>query len=185
MGGSRKGEHRGNAKKRISGHETPNDVIRDAVRQKSRPRSQRSRNLTSSSKIEQRIMIARVINGDTGNVRDMAPKEIMLDNMWEFMQVAVDYREMWKMAISIDPQTPQSIDAIALAEREIERNRLLSQNCAYQVYPLVHGRRPPLAPEGIIEDTDANIMQRVLDEIDRRRQERPLVIEHDPTKKIA
>ena len=184
MAGSKKGEHRGNAKKRPPGHETPNQIMREAAgRKKSGKKHVHGPTVQT---VEARIMVARVINGDDGRVRNMTPKEIMLDNMWTFMQGAKDYEEMWKIAASVQPPTPDSIKACELAEREIERLRLLAGNAAFQVMPVIH---PRLSAIAVADNTGANpdnIVQTLLDEIDKREREKPTQIEHLPTvKRIA
>lgn len=182
MAGSKKGERRGNAKKRPAGHETPNEIMREAARAKPRSGKKHVHGPRAAS-VEDRIVVARVINGDSGRVRDMTPKEILLDNMWTFMQGAKDYEEMWKMAASVQPPTPQSTQACEIAEREIERLRQLAGYNAFQVMPVIHPRLSAVAVAADLNATPDNVVQNLLDEIDRRQREAPALIEHAPQQK--
>lgn len=155
--------------------------MRDAARSKPRSGKQHVHGKPAAT-IEDRIMISRVINGDSGRVRDMTPKEIMLDNMWTFMQAAKDYEEMWKMAASVDPPTVKSIEACQLAEREIERLRQLAGAAARDVMPVIHPRLTAVAIAGQQFD-QSNVVQDLLDEIDKRQREAPPMIEHAPQQK--
>jgi hypothetical protein len=179
MAGSKKGEHRGNARKRPPGHETPNEIMRKAARRKPTGGKKHIHGPTAAT-VEDQIMISRVINGDSGRVRDMTPKEIMLDNMWTFMQGALDYQEMWRMAASVNPPTQQSLKACELAEREIERLRLMAGNAARDVMPVIHPRLSAIAVTPTLGDNEENMLQALLDEVDRRQREAPPLIEHAP-----
>lgn len=154
--------------------------MQEAARSAGKPRQTRGPNISS---IERRIEVARVINGDDGRVRDMTPKEVLLDNMWTFMQGAQDYQEMWRIAASVQPPTVDSIRACEIAEKEIERLRLLSGYAAFQVMPVIHPRLSAVAVANSTGESADNVVQMMLDEIDRRSRDAPLVLEHRPKKK--
>lgn len=188
MAGSRKGEHRGNARKRPPTHETPNDVMKEAIKSRTTPRKRkRGEHGATTKTIEERIFIARVINGDSRNVRDMTPKEIMADSMWHFMQTAVDYEEMWRRAAMVQPPTVASLRAIEIAEREIERNRLIAKECARDVAPFIHPKLSAiaLAGENLGVSSQLDVVEALMDEIDKRSRQQPLVLEHAPRKKVG
>lgn len=168
MSGSKKGEHRGNARKRQ--HETPNDVMRDGVR---RPPTRGSRNVPS---IEDRIEVARTLHGNSGQVRDMHPREVMLDNMHYSMQAAYDWQD-WVMKAAAEPLTPATLAKIARAEREIERYRAMASEDAFKVAPYIHPRLSAMAVGGNAGKSDVDIIQALLEDIDARQRD-PKLIEH-------
>lgn len=169
MPGSKKGERRGNARKRIEG---PNDVMRDAV---SRPGARRAR-----PNVEERIAIARTLHGHSGEVRDMLPREVMLDNMHYSMQAAFDWQS-WVMQAAAEPMTPEMARKIAQAEREIERYRGMASEDAFKLAPYIHPRLSAVAVQGS-EGRAPDIIQALLDDIDQRQRD-PRVIEHQVSEK--
>lgn len=188
MAGSRKGEHRGNARKKPVTHDTPNDVMTKALKARTTPRKRkRGERGQGVSTVEQQIFISRVINGDSGRVRDMTPKEIMADSMWHFMQAAVDYEEMWRRAAMIQPPTVASLKAVEIAEREIERNRLIARECARDVAPFIHPKLSAiaLAGENLGVTSQLDVVEALMDEIDKRSRQQPLILEHAPRKKVG
>lgn len=171
-GGSKKGEHRGAAKKRT--HPTPNEVMREAVL---RPAGARGH---SAKTIERRIAVARTINGHSGKVTDLTPKEVLLGNMHFFAQAAADWqRELLRLAGSKDPE---DVRRISHAESEIERYRNLASEDAYKLAPYVHPRLGAVIVGGNVGESAPDIVRALLDDIDARQRE-PRVIEHDPSPK--
>lgn len=184
MGGSKKGERRGNAKKRQGGspHETPNDVMKDAVSRKPRKRGDRGQSVTT---IERRIQIARIIHGQSGSVLDMTPKEVMLAGMHHNMQAVADWKE-FLMQVAAKPVTPETIRLVAHAENEIERLLDKAVEHAFKVAPMIHPRLSAIALAPSQGDSPASILQTLLDEIDERQRAEPVLIEHIPqTKRSA
>lgn len=168
MPGSKKGERRGNARKRP---ETPNDVMRDATRQRAPMRP----------KIEERIEIARTLHGHSGEVRDMTPREVMLDNMHYSMQAAFDWQS-WVMQVAAEPMTPEMAKKIATAEGQVERYRASASEDAFKLAPYIHPRLSAVAVQGS-EGRAPDIIQALLDDIDQRQRD-PRVIEHQASGKI-
>lgn len=198
-GGSKKGERRGNAKKRPEGavelpkaprkprtkakpkskakitHETREQVMRDSARK-------RDRNGTWANPhaIERRLELSRVIVGDRGAVQDMTPKEVILDAMWYFKQASTDWKRMLGQLAALDQTRPEVVAAINKAESEIERYELLASDRAYQVMPIIH---PRLAAVAVTQDTGANqetIVEQLLNDIDeRQRMQRPMKMVHE------
>ncbi len=119
MGGSKKGERRGNARKRVAGspHETPNDVMKEAVSRRPEGRGDRGQSVET---IERRIQIARIIHGQSGSVLDMTPKEVMLAGMHHNMQAVSDWKD-FLMQVATQPVTSETTRLVDHAEREIER----------------------------------------------------------------
>lgn len=165
MPGSKKGERRGNARRRP---ETPNDVMHEAVRSS-------SNSVNRKPMAESRIDIARTLHGNSGEVRDMHPREVMLDNMHYSMQAAFDWQN-WVMKASAEPLTPEALAKIARAEREIERYRAMASEDAFKLAPYIHPRLSAVAVHGN-EGRAPDIIQALLDDIDQRQRD-PRVIEH-------
>jgi hypothetical protein len=185
MAGSKKGEHRGNAKRRPRAriHESPEEVMMEAAKTADTPGKRHDRTGRQNiAAVERRIQVARVINGDDGLVRNMTPKEVLLDNMWTFFQGAKDYQEMWRIAAAVQPPTEESIRACEFAEKEIERLRQMAGYAAFQVMPVVHPRLSAVAVANSTGESAGNVVQMLLDEIDKRSREAPLVLEHRPKK---
>lgn len=174
-GGSKKGEHRGNAKPRDD--TTPNAIMRKAVapRRPSAPKAQ-------PSVIEQDVFISQVIHG-IRSADDMTPKQVMLDNMHNFQNAAYQYEAM-VLSLARQPDSKELRDAIRTYEMEAERNRRIASDEAYKVAPFVH---PRLAAIAVRSDTGHgdDIVQLMLDEIDKKNREHPMVIEHLPQKRSA
>lgn len=171
-GGSKKGEHRGNAKRRVA--ETPGEIMREVVRTRTQP--------TYRGYAERRVEVARMIHGASGDVRDMTPREVMLDNMHHFMQAAFDWQaHLMKVAgeSEADENTKRAkAAAIAEAEREIERYRNLASEDAYKVAPFIHPRLAAFKNvNGNEGESDVDIITALLNDIDARQRE-PKQIEH-------
>lgn len=183
-GGSRKGEHRGNAKPR-DGVETPNEVMRAAVKMIRKPAKpgQPGPQGPSRKSIDENVLIAQVVHGRR-DARDMSPKEIMLDNMHFFQNAAYMSEAMIQYLLKAAPAGEQRSRDIKALEFDVERNRRIASDEAYKVAPFIHPRLAALAIAGG-GDKGRNIVQLMLEEIDKRNRESPMVIEHIPKKRTA
>lgn len=184
MGGSKKGEHRGNARKRAKGspHERPRDVMREAVQKK--PSGRRGGHGQAVATIERRIQIARLIHGQSGSVLDMTPKEVLLAGMHHNMQGVRDWQD-FLMDISSKPITEETIRLTDHAEREIERLLDKAAEHAHRVLPVIHPRLSAIALAPSQGDNPVSILQDLLDEVDERQRAEPIMIEHVPKKRTA
>jgi hypothetical protein len=180
-GGSKKGEHRGNAKRK----DTPNDIMKAAVAAKPRKPGKRGRPpglSTAPAAIERDIFISQVIHG-IRDARDMSAKEIMLDNMADAQNAAYEYEAMAKFMAG-QPDSEATRRAIVAYQTEARTNRRIASDEAYKVAPYLHSRRSAIALVSDLGQGD-DIVQMMFDEIDRRNREHPMVIEHVPQKKTA
>lgn len=175
-GGSKKGEHRGNAKPRDDG--TPNGVIRAAIARPTAP----GKRAVSVRVIEQDIMTAQVIHG-VGSAYDLSMKQLMVDNAHYFQNAAYEYQAMSRYFAERLPDTEENRRAIRLYEQENERNRRMASDEARNAAPYMHPRYSAVAMMNMGDGED--IVQMMFDEIDKRNREHPLVIEHLPQKKTA
>lgn len=175
-GGSKKGEHRGNAKKREDG--TPNAVMKAAVapRKPGQPK-------TPAREVEKEVFVSQVIHG-IRSADDMSPKQVMLDNMHHFQNAAYQYEAMILHILRSAPDSDDTRRAIRSYELEVERTRRIASDEAYKVAPFIHPRLAAIAVNSDVGHGD-DIVQIMLDEIDRRNREHPMVIEHQPQKKSA
>lgn len=176
-GGSKKGEHRGNAKPKAEG--TPNALMKAAVVRKPGVGHQRRQRVND---VEQEIFVSQVIHG-IRSANDMTAKDIMVDNMHRFQNAAYEYEAMAIIAAR-GPDTEETRRIIRHYEAEEERNRRIASDEGYKVAPYMHNRRAAIA---VIEGGSLgdDIVKLMLDEIDRRNREHPMVIEHEPQKKTA
>lgn len=174
-GGSKKGEHRGNAKARDE--TTPKAIMKRAVAPK-RPGAPK----TSPATIEQDVFISQVIHG-IQSADDLTPKQVMLDNMHNFQNAAYQYEAMVRIAAR-QPDSEDVRRAVRAYEMEAERNRRIASDEAYKVAPFIHPRLAAVAIRGDLGHGD-DLVQMMLDEIDRKNREHPMVIEHIPQKKTA
>lgn len=174
-GGSKKGEHRGNAKARDD--TAPNAVMKKAVQP--RKPGERKPNVV---KVEEDIFISQVIHG-IRSADDMTPKQVMLENMHNFQNAAFQYEAMVLMLVR-QPDSQELREVIRAYEAEAERNRRIASDEAYKVAPFMHAR---LAAIAFRDDTGhgADIVQMMFDEIDKKNREHPMVIEHQPQKRSA
>jgi hypothetical protein len=182
-GGSRKGEHRGNARKKEG---RSNQIMRVAVRRadKTRPGKFGSApKRPKASSVDLELMAARIADGPPRRAADMTPKEIMLDNMHFFQQAAYDF-EVMAMYAARGEISEETSRQIAFAEEQGKQNRLIAHGCARDVAQYLH---PRLAAVKIVDDPGAgvDIVQRMLDEVDERNRNHPMVIEHISEKKTA
>lgn len=175
-GGSKKGEHRGNAKARDE--TTPKAIMKRAVAPK-RPGTPPQKR----DKIEEDVFVAQVIHG-IRSADDMTPKQVMLDNMHFFQNAAYQYDAMILHMLRHQPDSDDTRRAIRAYELEVERNRRIASDEAYKVAPFIHPRLAAIAVRGDLGHGD-DIVQLMLDEIDRKNREHPMVIEHQPQKKSA
>lgn len=181
-GGSKKGEHRGNAKAR---NETPNEIMKAAVAAPPRSAKKQGRPpgpAPTPRIVEEDVFISQVIHG-IRDASDMTPKQVMLDNMHRFQNAAYQYAAMVEIAAR-QPDSEETRRAVRLYEAEEERNRRIASDEAYKVAPFIH---PRLAAIAIKDGSDVgnDIVQLMMDEIDRKNREHPMVIEHIPQKRSA
>jgi len=182
-GGSKKGEHRGNAKAR-KGMETPNEVMRGAVklvRKPARPGKPGPTNVTRGT-IEEDLLTSQIVHGRR-SAYDLSPKEIMLDNMHHFQNAAYTSEAMIQIALRGEPGESRT-KVITALEADAERLRRLASDEAYKVAPFIHPRLSAVAVSGNA-GAGENIVRQMLDEIDRLNREHPMVIEHIPQKRTA
>lgn len=174
-GGSKKGEHRGNAKRK----DTPNAIMKTAVAPARKPGAPK----TPVNRIEEDVFVSQVIHG-IRSADDLTPKQVMLDNMHFFQNAAYQYEAMILHALRGMPDSDDTRRAIRAYELEVERNRRIASDEAYKVAPFIHPRLAAIAVRGDLGHGD-DIVQLMLDEIDKRNREHPMVIEHLPQKKSA
>lgn len=175
-GGSKKGEHRGNAKAKVDATK-PNAIMKAAVLRKPS-----SPGAPPPKEIEKDVFVAQVIHG-IQSADDMTPKQVMLDNMHYFQNAAYQFEAMVLHTLR-RPDNDEVRRTIRSFEQEVERNRRIASDEAYKVAPFIHPRLAAMAMVGE-GDLGTDIVQKMLDEIDRRNREHPMVIEHIPTKKTA
>jgi hypothetical protein len=178
MAGSKKGERRGNARKRAAKppnwhktHETPNEIMREAV-------SHSKANMQVT--VERRIQVSRVILGNSGAAEDVTPKEAMLQGMHHNLQAVYDWKELLAELAKLPP-TPENTLAVERCEREIERLYDKTSEFAFKVAGYIH---PKLLATHTI-NTGANqqtILQELMEEIDQLERSAPIPIEHKPSK---
>lgn len=174
-GGSKKGEHRGNAKRRP---ETVGDIMRDVLSNEPGVHT-----VTRNKRVKQvdaRMTVARKIYGATGDVRDMTPREVMLNNMHYFMQGAFDWQDHLMTVVEM-PVSEESAKAVELAQGQIERYRNLASEDAYKVAPYIHPRLAAVMTSNTGENPH-DVVQALLDDIDARQRDQR-VIEHVTAKK--
>jgi hypothetical protein len=184
MAGSRKGERRGNARKRPapgSPHEKPRDIMREAISHNPTKRGDRGLGVAA---IEKRITVARIIHGDTGNVLDMTPKEVMLAGMHHNMQAVSDWKKFLDH-LAKQPVTQETIRLSAHAETEIERLLDKAVEHAFKVAPMIHPRLSAIALAPTQGDNQGSILQELLGEIDELQRAEPVMIEYQPKKRMA
>lgn len=164
-GGSKKGEHRGNAKKRV--HETPNEIMHSALAAK-------TRKAPSAKVVERRVEVAHMLNGPSAEVADMTPKDVLLSNMHYWMESALSLQQ----AVQELSDDEAKFERMAEAEREIQRYRSLASEDAYKVAPFIHPRLAAVAVGGNAGESANDIVSALLDDIDARQRD-PRVIEHN------
>lgn len=175
-GGSKRGEHRGNAKRRDD--TTPKAIMKRAVAPK-RPGAPK----TSPAMVEQDVFISQVIHG-IQSADDLTPKQVMLDNMHYFQNGAYMTAAMVRYAAATMPDGEETRRTIRGLEMEEERLRRIASDEGYKVAPFFHPRLAAVAIKGDLGHGD-DLVQMMLDEIDRKNREHPMVIEHIPQKRSA
>jgi hypothetical protein len=180
MGGSKKGERRGNARKRAAKpegwrrtHETPGEIMKRAVRAK--PHEQ------VTPVIERRIKVSRMILGYSGAAEDTTPKEALLQGMHHNLQAARDWIDMLQELAQLPPTAENALN-VERAEREIERLYDKMAEFAFKVGPFIHPRLQAIAVTGDTGANQVSILQELFDDIDERERNQPIPIEHKPSK---
>jgi hypothetical protein len=171
-GGSKRGEHRGNAKAR---DDSPNNILHRMVTQPAPPSSPRKR----AKNVDEEIFISQVIHG-VRSAEDLSPKQVMLENMHFFQNRAYEFEAQ---AI-VKAREPDSAEAVSALKQEVERNRRIASDEAYKVAPFIHARMAAVAVFSDGSHGD-DIVQIMLDAIDAKNREHPMVIEHVPGKKAG
>lgn len=186
MGGSKKGEHRGNARKRAAKppggsyrkktrtHETPSEIMHEALRQ---PGTQHLEHAV----IERRIQVARIILGHSSAVEDVTPKEALLQGMQHNLQAIRDWTDMVEYW-SKRPVTKQTTENVEIGEREIERLWDKVGEFAFKVAGYIHPKLQAIAVQADTGASQASILQELFNEIDQRERAKPIPIEHKPTR---
>jgi hypothetical protein len=190
MAGSKKGEHRGNARRKPATIPIPdsvNGIMRQALRGEAPARhtNRGGRRGANASTTDERIEIHRVIHGVYGDVTELTPKEVMLYAMHSSMAGVMDWQTMLEQYAAIQPPTEASTRLVQHAEAEIERMTDRAREAARDCAPYIH---PKLSAVQVSAGAGANpmsIIQDMLDELDARQRAEPLLLEHMPTKKTA
>jgi hypothetical protein len=175
-GGSKKGEHRGNAKPKADG--SPNAIMKKAVAPR-RPGGPKSPPIRE---IEESVAVSQVIHG-ISSADDMTPKQVMLDNMHHFQNGAYLSAAMAIHAARTMPNTEETRRIISALEADEERLRRIASDEAYKVAPFIHPRLAAIAMR--TDSVGDDIVQLMLDTIDEKNREHPMVIEHIPQKRTA
>lgn len=182
MGGSKKGEHRGNARKRPAKppgspkpawkrtHESPGEIMREQAR---KPKE------TPTLVIERRIQVSRIINGVSGKAEDITPKEALLLGMQHNLQAFFDWRDMLIELARLEP-SPENNLAVERAERECERLLDKVRDHARDAAPFIHPKLQATHVTGLTGVNQTNIIAELLTEIDELEREKPIPIEHKP-----
>ena len=191
MPGSKKGEHRGNARKRpdkpgsalsksgkqhrefIRSHESPNEIMHEAAR-----RSTEHGHLVPAV-VEHRIQISRVINGVSGRAEDVTPKEALLLGMHHNLQAFMDWRDMLVELAKLEPSVENDL-AVERAERECERLLDKVRDHARDAAPFIHPKLSATHVTGMQGDNQRSIMVELLEEINELERSVPIPIEHKP-----
>ena len=183
MPGSKKGERRGNARKRAAKppgsyaqpknsrtHETPSEIMRDAL-------SKRGPQCLTPVVIERRIQISRMILGHSGTVEDTTPKEALLLGMQHNLQAYRDWIEMIEQWSQM-PVTAETTYWIDYAEKEAERLLDKMGEFAFKVAGFIHPKLQAIATTQNLGENPVTALQTLMDEIDELERERPVPIEH-------
>jgi hypothetical protein len=188
MAGSKKGEHRGNARKRPKPkgyegervrrlrrtHESPGEIMYEAL-------GRRGQAMRDPVVIDRRITVARIINGPSGDVHDITPKQMLLMGMHYHAAAIRDIMAMLD-EISHQPVTPLTIAKTNALEAEIERLYDKSRDYARDVAGYVHAKLTAIATTELSGQNQANILQTLIDEIDEIERSRSIPIEYKPQK---
>ena len=180
MGGSKKGERRGNARKRPGKprgqqyriHETPGEIMDEAAK-----RCGKSTRLLPEV-IERRIKVSRIILGVSDAIEDLTPKEVMLLGMRHNMRAVRDLIDLLDHVSRLEP-TEETTAQVNWLEAEIERLYGVAGEFAFKAAGYVHPKLQ--ATYDANRGSDANqtsILQQFVDEINEIEQRRPIPIEH-------
>ena len=186
MSGSKRGEHRGNARKRPAGpagarrkrkernrtHETPGEIMYEAL-------GRESRACRDPAVIERRIMVARIINGPSDAVEDITPKQMLLMGMHYHAGAIRDVTNQLDW-LSQQPVTKTTAAQCNALEAELERLFDKSRDFARDAAPFLHAKLTAIATSQIIGENQVSVLQLLLDEIDEIERSRPIPIEHKP-----
>jgi len=183
MAGSKKGEHRGNARKRVRTHETPHEIMTQTVKDVDRPRSGKGDKGQHVKTVERRIEVSRVILGHSGSVLDRTPKEVMLYVMHHNFQAAMDWQEMLSTFAALPP-TEENTKLVSRAEAEIERLLDKSAERARNVETYIKIKLTAIAVPSDTGYNGMDIITQLLDDVDARQLD-AREIEHEPGKKEA
>lgn len=175
MAGSRKGEHRGGAKKK-GPHEAKFDIKTGTIKPK-RATAKGSRVPIPTAE-RQREMV-EIITGKS----ELMPKDVQLATMRTIFALAMEYQGLMRMAIARYPMngTPEQkadVNAdVAAAERQMVQYLMLSSQVARDAAPFIH---PRLAALAVTTDrnTEGDLFDLLLKEIDQTPRLR--AIEHRP-----
>lgn len=163
MSGSKKGEHRGAAKraaKKAAGTKPkygvkpfgPNKITREIENE-----------------------IARILN--PGDLAYLMPKEQMLIAMREHMAEFAEWKAMQQAEMATSPITTDTIRRAAFASAKAREALILATDASYKAAPFLHPRLAALAMVPNDNDNPRGIVQAMLDEIDQRSRSAKM-IEH-------
>ena len=184
MSGSKKGEHRGNARKRAAArpgaqteysrrrrrtHETPDEIMYGAARLH-RP---------EPVVIERRITVARIINGPSDNIEDLTPREVLLLGMHHHMGAVRDLKLMLEH-ISEQPVSEDTTAKCNALDAEIERALDKAGEFAFKAAPFIHAKYTAISAPAVIGQNPVSVLELLVNEIDEIERSRPIPIEHKP-----
>jgi hypothetical protein len=183
MGGSKKGEHRGNARKRPASrptnrtHETPAEIMREAT-------SKRGNARLDPVVIERRIMVARIINPPSDNIDDMTPKDVLLAGMHHHMGAIRDMKLMLE-AVAEQPVTEDTAAQCNALDAEIERGFDKAGEFAFKVAGYIHAKKQIIGTTEMTGQSQIAILQELFDEINELEATKPIPIEHKPPQRTG
>lgn len=159
-GGSRKGEHRGSAK-------------RAAKKLDNRRNNQRPTGSRNKHTLEVENEIARIINPISFN--DLFPKEQMLLAMRELMNEFAEWKAMEAEERSAVPLDEGNIRRSVYARGKAREALILATDFSYKAAPYLHPRLAAMAIMQNDNENPRNIVQAMLDEIDRRSRDAKMI----------
>lgn len=171
-GGSRKGERRGNARKKDTILQTPAEIMEEAVALRAGgPNGGRG---PDRKAVERRLAVAQVIFGND-DTDDMTPKDMMLENARYLMKAVRAYEAMLSSLLAQPEQTDDTRRDILHCEREIERLRDKATDHAYRVSPLMHPRLAAVQVRGDQGATPGDVLDALFDDIDDKYRASPII----------
>lgn len=173
-GGSRKGEHRGAAKREAKS----GAAKKPAPKVETRGRPKGSLNAATKERLQE---IAQAIG--IAELDGVMPKQVMMDVMKTFMRMAMDEQKAINDLVgSEDEGSKSKMHALLIS---FEKHMILAGDMAYKCAPYYHPRLQALAVMGQNGDRSAgDVMRELLNEIDdeTRAERRALkTIDHEPT----